>query len=478
VSAGLAFLAGVAVMATELTASRRLAPLFGFTLATWSVLISVTLLAGALGAALGGWMSGRGPSLRAAGVCHAGAGLWMAGVGFLFGPLGRALLDVALLPGLAVATTLLVGPPVLLASAVFPILVELRAPERRAGPIAGKLVAVSTLGSLAGTLATGLWLIPELGVQVTAFLVGGLVAAAGVATWFAASRARAAVSLWLVAIGGGALILPGPRETEGRVVRETPYGLLELDHSPLHVSLRVNGINQSTYSPESLRCGTLLRGRKYLELLPYLRPDGRRVLDIGLGAGLVARSLALHGLDVTSVEVNAPLAALVRDRLGYEGVVHVEDGRRFLNTCAAVFDHVILDVFHGESLPAHLMTREAFRSAKDRLSANGVLAIHLIGAPETPGTASVVRTLRTVFSEILCVRSGIGNELQDLYLFASDARLEVPPEPALARAGWLGNEIFDPPVKDAELLTDDRNPIEILNRPAARALRRRSRPPR
>jgi spermidine synthase len=376
---------------------------------------------------------------------------------------------------LLLATTLLVGPPVLLVSTVFPMLVELRPPDHSAGSVAGKLVAISTLGSLVGTLVPGLWLIPELGVRVTALLVGGLVATAGAATWVSAPRARVAVPLMLLAMGGGALIVNGPGETEGRVVRETPYGLLELDYSPLHVSLRVNGVSQSAYSPPMLRRGYLLRSRKYLELLPCLRPHGRRVLDIGLGAGLVARCLTLHGLDVESVEVNAPLAALVRHRLGYEGVVHVDDGRRFLNTCRATFDHVILDVFHGESLPVHLMTREAFRSAKRRLAANGILAVHLIGAPDTRVTASVARTLRAVFAEILCVRSGIGNELQDLYLFASDAPLPVPRDPALEREGWLGNEAFDPPERGAELLTDDRNPIEILNRPAARALRRLSR---
>ena len=80
-----AFLAGAGVMAVEILASRWLAPVFGFTLATWAWLISVTLLAGAVGAALGGRPSRRIPDRTLLGFAFVLAGLWV-GLDALLGP--------------------------------------------------------------------------------------------------------------------------------------------------------------------------------------------------------------------------------------------------------------------------------------------------------------------------------------------------------------------------------------------------------
>ena len=98
----------------------------------------------------------------------------------------------------------------------------------------------------------------------------------------------------------------------------------------------------------------------------------------------------------------------------------------------------------------------------------------LIGAPGHATTAAVACTLRSSFEHLLAVRAGLGEELQDLFLFASSAPLDVPSHPELERAGWLGNEIFEPPA-DGIVLSDDLNPIDALNEPVARALRRASR---
>ena len=41
------------------------------------------------------------------------------------------------------------------------------------------------------------------------------------------------------------------------------------------------------------------------------------------------------------------------------------------------YDLIIIDVFHGFSVPVHLITREAFQIYLDKLSPNGVLLIHM-----------------------------------------------------------------------------------------------------
>ena len=232
----------------------------------------------------------------------------------------------------------------------------------------------------------------------------------------------------------------------------------------------MDGILQGARSPLATGRGALLRARQYVELLPYLHPRGKSAVNIGLGAGIVPQALRAYGIDVESIDVNPALVELARTTLGYDGTVHVGDGRAFLKRMPARYDFVILDAFRGEVLPAHLVTREAFAEARARLAEGGILCVHLIGRPRHAVTAALSATLGAVFPHLLAAHAGVENELQDLYLLASDRPLRVPPHRELQAFGWLGNEIFEPP-PGGIVLTDDLNPIENLNEPLARALR-------
>ena len=356
---------------------------------------------------------------------------------------------------------------------VFPLVVHLGRDGRWVGRRVGRLAAFSTLGSLAGTVVPGLWLIPWLGVRASALAVGGLLVVAGAILLLRGGGLRGAALLAILALGWVAGIGPRPSSTPGtRAVVESPYGLIELDCSYNKVTLRVNGIVQSRYEPARVQEGYLLSNRNYFELLPYLRPGRWRTLHVGLGAGLVSRCLALRGLRIENVEVNPALAALVRRNLDFRDPVLVGDGRRILRGLKRRYDFILLDVFHGESPAVHLMTFEAFSEVRQRLLPGGVACVHLIGTPDSRATASVARTLGETFPETFFVRSGFDRELQDLYLFASDAPLEVPAHPDLIRWGWMGDEEFRSRPELGEVLTDDRNPLEVLNLPLARALRK------
>nr|MDJ0975186.1 fused MFS/spermidine synthase [Planctomycetota bacterium] len=197
--------------------------------------------------------------------------------------------------------------------------------------------------------------------------------------------------------------------------------------------------------------------------------------QVGLGGGLVSGTLAAYGIEVETIEVNPGLVDVMRERFGYDGVVHVGDGRAVWRRLDRSYDFVVLDAFQGESLPAHLLTREAFVELHGMLEPGGVVCVHLIGTPAHDAVAAVASTMRSVFAHVRAVRSGAGDELQDLFLFASTRTLEVPPLRVLRRAGWLGNEWFEPNEKGAAVLTDDRNPLDVLGEPLARALRRASR---
>lgn len=469
-----AFLAGAAAMALELLGSRWLAPAFGASLATWALLISVTLLAGSAGAWWGGRWSERGSWRRAGGVFLAAAA-WVAALAFVAPALVDALVPLPPAAGAALAALAIVGPPVAALGALVPLLLGLsaRIPAAAAGRAAGALIAASTAGSLAGTLATAFLAIPELGLRRAAGVLAAVLGASGAAAILRRRRTAAgAAAAAMLAIPSLLHEAPPPPDT---LVREAPSGTLTLERTPGATILRLDGITQAALPAWPPPRGGLVARRQYFELLPYLHPEGRDAVEVGLGGGLWSRCLSGHGIRVTTIEVDPVLAAVVRSELGVAGPVLVGDGRAVLRRLDARFDFALLDAFRGESLPAHLFTVEAFREVRARLRAGGILGIHLIGWPDHEAVRAVARTLREAFRERLCVRSGIAAELQDLFLFASDRPLAVPPHPELADAGWLGNEVFQAADAGAPVLTDDRNPLDVLHEPLARALRRAAR---
>src|SRR3712207_6366516 len=155
----LVFVVGTGSLGAEIAAVRLLAPYFGASTVVWANTIGVVLVALSVGYWLGGRWADRNPTMR--GLCLVtltAAGL-LAVVPFAADP----LLDVAVEAldeisagaffGSLVAVLVLVAIPVLLLGAVTPWALRLAGDRvEHAGQVAGGLYALSTPGSLFGTL--------------------------------------------------------------------------------------------------------------------------------------------------------------------------------------------------------------------------------------------------------------------------------------------------------------------------------------
>jgi len=476
----LAALAGAGTLALEVLAMRWLAPGFGTGIDVTSILIAVTLGGGALGAWIGGLVAARPGALVAT---FAVAALAMLASAFGAPPLVDALVRLPLVAGALLTAGAIVGPTAVALGAVVPLLVaRLRVGEAGARGV-GRLIAAATGGSLVGVLGAALWAVPHVGLFRTACGLGASFAAGALAAGrgrsgpgpdvAAGGRPDAIVALLAL----GAAILAGALErrgTAGVLVRESAFGTVTLRRGPEGADLRVDGVRQAVVPP-SVGAGTLLEARQWIESLPYLHPGARTALHVGLGGALVPSVLAARGIDVTSIEVNAVLAEVVRDELRFDGPVLVGDGRAIWRRLPARYDLVILDAFQGETLPGHLLTREAMEELASRLTRGGILCVHMIGRPDHRVTTAVASTLAAVSPHRLALRSGrAGDDVEDLFLLASPAPLRLPPHPDLDGAQSAQLEV---PVDADVVLTDDRNPVEAWNAPLARALRARGRRP-
>ncbi|HEX6989109.1 MAG TPA: fused MFS/spermidine synthase, partial [Bacillota bacterium] len=168
------FTSGAVLMAVEMIGSRILAPYFGNSIFVWGALIGVVLTALSIGYWAGGYWADRRPEPGPLAGILIAAGAWTWLLPSLAGRLTPWIAAAVPDPrsGALLASLGLLAGPALLMAMVSPWAVRLAAHELgRVGSTAGLLYAVSTAGSIAGTLVTSFYLIPAFG---TADLTRGL----------------------------------------------------------------------------------------------------------------------------------------------------------------------------------------------------------------------------------------------------------------------------------------------------------------
>lgn len=143
-----------------------------------------------------------------------------------------------------------------------------------------------------------------------------------------------------------------------------------------------------------------------------LKPDAKSLLLAGLGGGYLPGLLQRHRPDiaVTVVEIDPAIPRIAKEYFGFaEGGsvrVAVADGRDFLEREETRYDHIWLDAYDGEYIPARLATVEFLRLCRDRLKTRGVLVQNV--HPDNPLYAAHQATMTEVFGYYYNVRGSRG----------------------------------------------------------------------
>ncbi len=438
------FVSGAVVLGMEIAASRVVAPFFGNSLFVWGSLIGVVLAGLSVGYWAGGWLADRWPtpSLLAA-VMGLGALLVLA-IPVFDEPVLEAIVEWDPGPRLnpLLASIALFGPASLVLAGVAPIAVRLWARSLATlGQTAGRLFAISTAGSIAGTFATAFWLIPEFGTDqllgiaaATLFAAAALVAlserlilitaltAAGVAlAAFAAielapetggTLSRVQATNWSPLYRTAGYVGQEPADTTGLTLRyskDTRYHRLSVADDETTRYLRFD----NTYQSGMIIDRPFATAFEYADLFHLLRgynPNARNVLFIGLGGGSSPKRLwrDFPDLRLQAVELDPVVADVAYrffelprdDRLGVE----IDDGRRYLDRNEERYDAILIDAFFADAIPFHLFTAEFMELARSRLNPGGVILTNTIGSIAGPRSRlfrSVYRTYRAVFPTVL-----------------------------------------------------------------------------
>ncbi len=475
----LVFVVGSGSLGAEIAVARLLAPYFGASTIVWANTIGVVLVALSAGYWIGGRIADRHPSLRALCAMVLVAALLLATVPFVAQPFLDISVDAldsisaGAFAGSLIAVLALVAVPVMMLGAASPFALRLAVPDlEHAGRVAGRLYALSTAGSLAGTMTSALLLIPFLGTQRTFLLFALLVAAvavAGLGLRFAPAAVLLAAALALPtgvvkASDLGEVIYEDETETQYVQVVERPDGT------------RILQLNEGQATHSMLKPGSYLTGRYWdgLIVLPFaaLERPPERVAILGNAAGTAAR---MYGhfyprTRVDGVEIDGELAEIGRRYFDLGGPrlhTHTADARPWLRRSDGDFDVIVVDAYRQPYIPFYLATREFFALVRERLAPGGAVVVN-IGHPE--GNDDLERVIgRTMAAELPTVIRDPVEDANTLLLGsvgpASASRL-------LAAIGTLPDELknlaaieaerIGPRLPGGEVYSDDRAPVEWL----------------
>ena len=405
---------GAVLMALEMLSSRVLAPHFGNSVYVWGSIISVFLAALSLGYVWGGRLADRHPSMAALGrlvVLAAGfqALLLVAGPR-LAAWLGE--LTGGTPSGTLLATAVLFGPASVLLATVSPYAVRLAAQDLgRLGNTAGRLYALSTLGSLAGTLGCTFGLIPFLelrqivGLLTAATAVTAVVALAGSLRSEAPAVALAALLLVLTVAAASR-----PERLQGDLIYErvTAYQTLQVRERN---GVRILESDRIWQAAVRLSDGEpSLSYPRFAASALLVQPRIRRMLVIGLGGGSAGSYLQrrLPGLEVDYVDIDPAIPEVARRfllfREGPRTRVYVADGRNFLRRAKQRWDFIYVDAYIGLSVPFHLTTIQFLEEVERHLEPGGVFGLNLAAGLTDPFSQAMYRTVRERFRSVYLLR--------------------------------------------------------------------------
>ncbi len=505
------FASGMTTLAIELSASRLLGNIFGTSNLVWANVIGLILIYLTAGYFIGGWLADRSPRY----VTLYRLITWGAFVSGLVPLIARPVLSAAgqavfgfeagVALGSFVSVLVLFSVPVTLLGCVSPFAIRLAMHEvTDSGQTAGRMYAISTLGSILGTFLPVLYLIPEAGTTRTflyfaeALMLVGLLGLA-LQNW------RNALQLaWmpLVVLALNLLTLNGPQ-------RPPPAGMTLLyDKDSAYNYIQVVELQKAVGRfPEGTRILLLNEGQgfhsvwhpgdvfyggtwdmflaaPFFNAPPYGPQNVKSLCIVGLAGGTIARqytdvfgaSVQIDGIEIDPAVVDVGRRYFDMNEPNLN--VIVEDGRLALHRSAKRYNVIGIDAYRVPYVPWNLTTVEFFQDVRDHLTPDGVAVINVSrtvnlvnGKQDRRLVEAMTHTMQQVFPSVHTI--DVPNSFNTILVGTvsrTDAanlaanRRSLPPNspPLLTTALDTASKSMGATVASNVLFTDDRAPVETI----------------
>lgn len=321
----------------------------------------------------------------------------------------------------AVAALCMVFVPTTLLGAAFPLALRLVVDSGHVGRDVGTVVALNTLGGIAGVLLTGFVLVPQVGLVRALAILAGLAAGVGmVAVWRGQGvRRPATLGVAAVALATLLLALVTPPQRLAELLPGARNGQLAYYHEGKGgtVAVVTQGREGRTFSRLYIQgvsnTGDAMPSLRYMRLqalLPLLIHSGepRSALVIGFGTGITAGAMLRYpGLERPVVaELLADVLAAAPHFIGNYAAfddprldIRLRDGRRELLRSEQRYDLITLEPPPPSAAGVvNLYSRDFYQLAAARLQPAGLVAQWLpLPTQNDEESRSLVRSFIDVF---------------------------------------------------------------------------------
>lgn len=475
-----AFVSGAAVMILEIMGTRLLEPFLSNSVFTWIGMISVMLTCLSIGYFLGGKLADRNPSTTYVALLFILSGISIAVIPLYSYQVLSFSSNFGLIYGPIIASSLLFSLPSILLAMISPYLIKLNAKELRViGEIFGNIYAISTVGSIFGTLLAGFYILPNIGIKATLLSLSMILIVDG--ALFLGKKGVLPVMLGLVVN----LAVPQPmnfKPSSGILLYEnySAYQYLSVVDLP-EKQLRVIPLWTGEQTAIYLNSTDIPPGYpRYQKLIYAFRPAIKKALFIGLGGGVMPKDMRKNSeADITIVEIDPAVVYVAKKFFNFSEDekmrVEIGDARLFIANSDEKYDYIMIDAYLSPIFPFHLATAEFLESVKQHLSSDGIVFTNVLSSIEGEKSElfkSVYKTYKSKFRNVYVLP---GNDLNlskssNIVILATDANLGDR-EDFISYVSKFGSKdavepahhYYNGTVNDssAPLLTDDFCPVDM-----------------
>ena len=427
------FFTGAVVLSLELLASRILTPFFGVSLYIWTSILSVTLIFLAIGYQFGGWVTSKIDSKY-----YEELFIFIPFVSSIFILISSItypvllpkLIGLNLLVGSFIGSFVLLSIPLVLMSALNPILISIikYKDDQSSDSKSGFVLFISTIGSVFGVIFTALILIPNF-TNFSAFILNALFLI--VYTLFIyfligydSFKKLKKLFLFLNLILFFCLLsiyyfkenylnhFTTTKDSQGNtyiIKYENPsyYGNLKVvgiqpfnQNNIYSYKLYQNGFTQNTIDKN----GNSLSSYTYMMDALSQQSSPGDALILGFGGGIIPKKLSAKGFNIDVVEIDPITLEIAEKFFKYKKIntnFYFEDARTYVRKCKKKYDLIIIDLFFADGIPEHLTTMEFYDNLKNCLHDDGILISNSITDFSNDLTINtVLSTFNAVFKNL------------------------------------------------------------------------------
>jgi spermidine synthase len=427
-----AFLCGMSVMGVEMAATRLLAPYFGASQIVWTIVIGIIMISLSWGYFRGGKTADKFNNPDKLFITIWKAAVWIT----LIPLLGKYLASVIFMGLMAIAPSGLIiagaslscliifSFPLIKLGMVSPYLVKLALDHQdNDGEIVGKIYALSTIGSLIGTLIPTFVTIPTIGTQKT-FLFFAVVLHILCLYYYVGRKVRLKRTVATGILTLAFLIMPFGSNLafwkEVKAEYESNYNYLIVSENSDVTTLSTNvGFGfQSASKKNSLFTGYYY---DYASMAPFFLKDVNRlerfkVLVLGHGTGTFTKQVKqiFPKSEIQGVEIDKKINFIAKKYFGLNenmAKIHISDGRVFVKTSKEKYDIIFIDAYHDISTPFHMATKEFYEEVKSCLTKNGIIVMNIcLGSTNEKSVSQYLQhTLRSCMNKVYSYQTSDNN---------------------------------------------------------------------